>query len=186
MKTTLTVLWALAILVLLGIGLKLLRDFVLIPDESSFLSLPPTISKPEERKVNLFFSDQAALTLIPEKRRARMGAGTAVDAGTLVSELIEGPRSGQLLQTLPEGTRLLNAYEVGDIIVLDFTREIQSNHPGGSTSEFLTAYSIINTMTSNLKGVLKVQILVEGEEIQSLAGHVDLTKPLLPDERSMT
>jgi len=36
-------------------------------------------------------------------------------------------------------------------------------------------------VAQNLGGIRKVQMLVEGEEIETLAGHLDLTKPLFPD-----
>jgi germination protein M len=98
-----------------------------------------------------------------------------------MAELIRGPQSPGLLPTVPADTRLLNAYEIGDMLVLDFTHELQTNHMGGSTSELLTVYSIVNTMTQNMNGIRKIQMLVEGEEIETLAGHLDLTKPLFPN-----
>src|SRR5947209_5168592 len=54
-------------------------------------------------------------------------------------------------------------------------------HPGGSSSELLTVYSIVNALTSNLPTITRVQILVDGKEVDSLAGHVDLRRPLEAD-----
>ncbi|HPW21762.1 MAG TPA: GerMN domain-containing protein, partial [Vicinamibacterales bacterium] len=50
--------------------------------------------------------------------------------------------------------------------------------PGGSQHELLTVYAIVDTLTANLPAITSVQILVDGREVDSLAGHVDLRRPL--------
>jgi len=183
LKIALAILWALVVLVLLGFGLKLLRDLVLVREgTSSFPSLPtaPTL---EERDVAIYFADEDASKLVPETRRARLGAGTSADAEAILTELIKGPQSEGCFSTIPADTRLINAYELDGTLVLDFTHELQTNHPGGSTAELLTAYSIVTTVTENIRGVKRVQLLVEGKEVETLAGHLDLTKPLSPSAK---
>ena len=183
LKIALAALWALVVLVLLGFGVKLLRDIVLAPEEtSSFLSLP-TVSKPEEQDVAIYFADENATRLVPENRRIRLGAGTSADAEAIISDLIQGPRSAEYFSTIPDGARLINAYVLDSTLVLDFTHELQTNHPGGSTGELLTVYSIVHTMTENIRGIEKVQILVEGKEIETLVGHLDLTRPIPPSAK---
>ena len=117
---------------------------------------------------------------------AAADAGAAADAKAIMEELIKGPLSAELYPTIPADTRLLNAYALGDMLVLDFTHELQTNHAGGSTGELLTVYSIVNTITQNIEGIRRIQMLVEGEEIESLAGHLDLTKPLSPNTKRPT
>ena len=51
---------------------------------------------------------------------------------------------------------------------------------GGSTGELLAVYSLVNTLTQ-LPQVAAVQILVEGEVVDSLFGHVDVSSPLVAD-----
>ena len=51
-------------------------------------------------------------------------------------------------------------------------------HPGGSLDELLTVYTIVDALTVNLPAVTAVQILVDGKEVDTLAGHVDLRRPL--------
>ena len=171
---------------LLGFGLKLLRELGVNPAQApSFLSLSPT-RKSGEREAKVYFSNEDATRLFPEKRQVLLGAGPAADAAAIMSELLAGPHSATLLRTIPPGTRLLNGYKIDSTLGVDFTRELQANHPKGSTAELMTVYSIVNTMTENLRDVVKVQILVEGEEIETLAGHVDLAKPLLPEKKWMT
>ena len=67
--------------------------------------------------------------------------------------------------------------ERGDAFV-DLSGEIMSKHPGGSLDEIFTVYSIVNALTVNLPAITRVQILVDGKEVDTLAGHVDLRHPL--------
>ena len=173
--------WAVVVIFLVGFGLKLFNDFVLVPAQPSSAPLPPVSIERKEREIEIFFADENASTLVPERRRAELGAGKAADAATIVAEIIKGPRSDSLLPTIPDGARLLSAYELGDLLVLDFTHEIRTNHTGGSTSELLTVYSIVNTLAKNLDGIQRVRMLVEGEEVETLGGHLDLTSPLFPN-----
>ena len=53
--------------------------------------------------------------------------------------------------------------------------------PGGSLSELLTVYSVVNSLVVNFPAVSRVQILVEDHMVTSLAGHVDLSRPLPAD-----
>lgn len=179
-KIALAIVWAVAVVFLVGFGLKLLNDFILLPGRTSPLPLPPVSVDRKEREIKIYFADEEAAKLVPEKRRAKLGAGKAADARTIVAEIIKGPRSDTLLPTVPAGARLLNAYELGDLLVLDFTHEIRTNHMGGSAGELLTVYSIVNTLAANLEGIKRIRMLVEGEEVETLTGHLDLTKPLSP------
>src|SRR5436190_491727 len=50
--------------------------------------------------------------------------------------------------------------------------------PAGSLDEILTVYTIVNALTVNLPAITRVQILIDGKEVDTLAGHVDLRHPL--------
>jgi hypothetical protein len=39
----------------------------------------------------------------------------------------------------------------------------------------------VQTVTANLPPARRVQILIDGKEVDTLAGHVDLRRPLAPD-----
>jgi len=129
-------------------------------------------------EVNLYFSDSQAMYLVPEKRKISQAPSLARQA---VIELIKGPESPDLYPTIPEGTKINEVYIADDIVYIDLSEEIFENHPGGSSGELMTVYSIVNTLTeiSPIKGV---QILVGGNEKNSLVGHIDISMPLLRDE----
>ncbi|MBK9240217.1 MAG: GerMN domain-containing protein [Acidobacteria bacterium] len=61
---------------------------------------------------------------------------------------------------------------------VDVSREIVTGHPGGSLHEVLTVYAIVNAVTVNLPEITAVQILVDGHEVDTLVGHLDLRHPL--------
>jgi hypothetical protein len=80
---------------------------------------------------------------------------------------------------IPEGTKLRAIYVDGQgQAFVDLSREVSASHAGGALEEILTVYSIVNAVTENLPAVHAVQILVDGREVDTLAGHVDLRRPL--------
>lgn len=129
-------------------------------------------------EVNLYFSDSQAMYLVAEKRKISQTPSLARQA---VIELIKGPENSELYPTIPGGTQVNEVYIVDDIVYIDLSEEILKNHPGGSSGELMTVYSIVNTLTE-IPPIKGVQILVEGNEAESLVGHIDISMPLLRDE----
>ena len=62
---------------------------------------------------------------------------------------------------------------------VDLSRELTRAHPGGSLNELLTIYTLVDALTVNLPAISSVQLLVDGKEVDTLAGHVDVRRPLL-------
>lgn len=185
LKIVIAIVWAVLVFFLIGLGLKLLNEFVLTPEQSlSFrFSKSQKPKRLESREITIFFADEDASALVHEKRSVELGAGIVSDAAVLISELLKGPQMKGSFPTIPAETRLLNAYKVNETLVLDFTREIQINHTGGTASEILTVYSIVNTVVANVDEIKMVQILVEGKEVETLAGHLDISRPLSPNSK---
>ena len=84
-----------------------------------------------------------------------------------------------LVSAVPPGTvvRALFLTESGQAFV-DLSRDVATAHPGGSLNEMLTIYTIVHALTFNLPAITAVQLLVDGKEVDTLAGHVDLRRPL--------
>ena len=89
------------------------------------------------------------------------------------------PPPAPYVSAIPPGTTLRAFFvtEKGDAFV--DVSAISTAHPGGSLTELLTVQAIVNAVTANLPAVQRVQILVDGKELDTLAGHVDLRRPLL-------
>ena len=69
---------------------------------------------------------------------------------------------------------------------VDLDATVRTKHPGGSMNELFTVYTIVNAITTNLPDVQSVQMLIDGREVDTLAGHVDLRRPLRKNESLIT
>ena len=80
---------------------------------------------------------------------------------------------------IPAGTPLRTLFigQRGEAFV-DLGAEVRTKHPGGALDELFTVYAIVNSLTVNLPAITRVQILIDGKEADTLAGHVDLRHPL--------
>ena len=125
----------------------------------------------------LYFVSDDGMTLTPVQREVPFGATVVEQARAILEAQIAG--APPLVSAVPIETRLRNVFitERGDAFV-DLSSDISAKHPGGSLDEIFTVYTIVNALTVNLPAVTRVQILVDGKEVDTLAGHVDLRHPL--------
>ena len=99
---------------------------------------------------------------------------------SVLARLLAGPSLQHLVGALPAETAVLGYSQAGGTLYVSFSHHLVTNHPGGSTGEILTVYSIVNSLAV-LAGVEQVQILVENQVIDTLAGHLNLRRALRPD-----
>lgn len=91
--------------------------------------------------------------------------------------LFNGPAPGTgLMRLFPEGTKVLSFTLQDGLATVNLNRRVTELN-AGSTLEALAVVSIVNTLTK-FPDVYRVKILIEGKEVESLAGHVDLTTEL--------
>lgn len=129
----------------------------------------------QEQILTLYFADPKGQNLVAEKRAILKTDSVARAA---VQQLIKGPSvQSKALPTIPSGTRLLDIAVKNGICTVNLSKEFQKNHQGGSSSETLTVYSLVNTLT-HFPSIQKVQLLVEGKKIESLAGHMDVSQAM--------
>lgn len=60
------------------------------------------------------------------------------------------------------------------LAVIDLNAAFADGHRSGVLVEELTLASLIHTISVNIPGIVKVKILVDGKERETLAGHADL------------
>ena len=132
-------------------------------------------------KASLFYVSEDGQRLTRVERDVAFGEGTVEQARQIVEAQI-APVAEPLVSAIPEGTKLRTIFVTsrGDAFV-DLSGEVSSKHPGGSFTELLTVYAIVNAVTANLPTIQRVQILIDGKEAETLAGHVDLRRPLVRD-----
>lgn len=137
-----------------------------------------------QRKVTLYFPSAGSGKLAGESRDIFDSPAPADRAKQILSDLLEGPNRNGSLRALPRGVRLRQVYVTdGGIAFADFSADLKFAVAGGSMDEILTVYSIVNSLALNIDEVRKVGILVEGEECETLSGHMDLRRPLPADRR---
>lgn len=131
----------------------------------------------------LFYGSQDGQALVPVQREVPFGETPVAQGRQIVQAQLTQPPPSALVAVVPPGSTLRNFYvtERGDAFV-DLGPEIVASHPGGSAAELLTVYAIVNAVTANLPAIARVQILVDGKEVDTLAGHVDLRRPLQRNE----
>jgi hypothetical protein len=139
-----------------------------------------TAPAPPGRKIKarLFFVSDDGMRLTGLEREVAYGEGTVEQAREIVQAQI-APVTEPLASAIPPGTTLRALYltDRGEAYV-DLSRELASAHPGGTINELLTIYTIVDALTVNLPAVTAVQVLVDGKELDTLAGHVDLRRPI--------
>lgn len=139
------------------------------------------LPKSAKVRTHLYFLGADHRFLKAEERTLVQQDGVIERARSIVCALIEGPE-GELLPTVPAETKLLSIYVTADgIAYVDFNRAISEKHPGGSLSELLTIFSVVNTLALNMPEIEAVKILIEGREAKTLAGHLDIRSPFRPN-----
>jgi spore germination protein GerM len=152
------------------------------PVDSSDATAAAPVDERPKRKVDLFFLREEDDRLVREAREIVADpASAAAEAHSILIELIRGSSAG-LLSALPAETKLIQVYVTKEgTAYVDLSREFADRHPSGSSAEIATVYAVVDSLAANLKTVKKVFLLVEGEERETLAGHVALDRPIVPD-----
>jgi hypothetical protein len=129
-------------------------------------------------KAQLFYVAEDGLSLNEIEREVPY-AEQAVDQAREIVTAQLSPVGDPFVSAIPTGTALRAIFITpqGDAFV-DLSPQVSGGHPGGSLGELLTVYTIVDALTTNLPAVRAVQILIGGKEADTLAGHVDIRRPL--------
>lgn len=137
---------------------------------------PPPASGPLLMTVSLYFENAGLLA--PETAQIPLGELLENRVKEAVNRLIAGPATAPLTATLPKTASLRRVFTgVDRNLYLDFEMNITAQHPGGITAEIISVASICKTVMANFNAD-SVTILVEGKEIKTLAGHLDIERPI--------
>lgn len=148
--------------------------------EADISSLQTPAESPDEEgaaAVLLYFvhSTPTDFLLVPVTRMVGAGHATPLQALNL---LIKGPLPGeQLHHSLPPETKVLSLYIENGLATVDFSQELSTKFVGGSQLESHLVSAIVFTLTQFAE-IERVQILLEGEKVESLGGHVNIDNPL--------
>jgi hypothetical protein len=174
---------AVVVVALLAWTVTLLLERVVVPAPDSgatAAAVPPAVETAHIR-TTLFFVSSDGLSLAAVRREVPLGGDPAAQGREILRAQLQPPPA-PYVAAIPPGVTLRAFYitDTGDAFV-DLSPEVSSAHPGGAFSELLTVQAIVQAVTANLPSARRVQILVDGKEVETLAGHLDLRRPLAPD-----
>jgi len=144
---------------------------------------PDTASaQPGTRSVQLVFVSADAMTMITELRQLPASNRVEEELRAVLEALCAGPEGRGAIGPIPRGARPLAVFydDRKGAVLIDFSRELRDNHPGGSAAERATVDAILRTIALNFPEVRACTLLVGGEQVETLAGHVALDRPLDP------
>ena len=129
-------------------------------------------------KARLFYVSDDGTRLTSVEREVPYADPTESQARRILDAQF-APVTAPLVSAIPAGTAVRAVFLTPQgTAFVDVSPEIAAQHPGGSLNELLTVYTIVQVLTTNLPAVTSVQVLVDGKEVDTLAGHLDMKHPL--------
>lgn len=138
--------------------------------------LEPPISTPTDKPVEAkIFWAAGPGKVAPVEIELPLSADPVERSRQLLQALIANPPTPDQ-RTLPASATLLGFYILPDeTAVADFSDALASEMPSGIMSESMAVNSIVSTLAANVPQLRRLKILIHGQEVDTLAGHVDLT-----------
>ena len=135
-------------------------------------------ANPSEARVNakIFWASEAQDgSLSPVTVELPLAKDTVLRAKQALNTLLAGPVNAEH-RTLPPDAVLLALYLLPDgTAIADFSEALATSTPSGIVSEQLAVDSITRTLEANVPQIRQLRILIHGQEVETLAGHLDLT-----------
>lgn len=137
--------------------------------------------------VTLWFPSSAGDALVGEPGEIFSTPDPGARAKQIVTALLAGPQRSGAMPSLPAETTLRQVYILDDGTAwIDFSSQIRRGLGGGSSEERLAVYSVVDSVAFNVPEIGRVGILVDGNPVETLNGHIDLRRPLPPDRSLLT
>lgn len=141
--------------------------------------VPTPTPAPEERIVVLFAGSDGLLH--PELRSVSLPAELDRRVRAVVDQVLAGPE-GRLAPTVPYPSEVHHVFLDGEGTAwIDLTAP--PSPLAGSSTELMLVYGVVNTVLLNCPELTSVQLLFGGTEVDTLTGHLDLSRPLVLNKR---
>ena len=138
-------------------------------------------NKVEVRPVTLFFEGPQML-LVRETRNVALPENPGGALAIVARELIKGSANAGVPPIFPRDTVVRSTFLLpdGTAFVNLGGNTLSQGWGTGSHEELMAVYSVVQTVTTNFPDAKRVRILVNDEPAETLAGHVNLSRALLP------
>jgi hypothetical protein len=131
----------------------------------------------------LFFVSEDGASLVGVTQDVPLGDTPVAQARAVLEAQLAAEPPAPLARAVPAGVTLRGVFlPGGDDAYVDLDASVRTAMPGGSHNELMAVYAIVSALTTNLSPIARVQILVDGREVDTLTGHVDLREPLRKNE----
>jgi hypothetical protein len=130
-------------------------------------------------QVMLYYTKDGKQLVSTVATAGSVGMSPADKARRIVESLIEAKDAAGLKSPVPQGTKVVTVFIKDNLAIVNLSREMMTNLRGGVDEELLAVYSIVNSILFNLESIDAVQILVDGEKVPTLHGHLDISSPLI-------
>ena len=141
---------------------------------------PPQVVKPavqnQKISVKLYYPDAAGINLVGVKRNIEI-KNDADKYLAAVQLLMKLPEEKDLTTIFPKNAKVNDIKVENGTAFVDLDKNITKSFAGGSTGEELLVNSVVKTLTE-FKEVKQVRFLLDGQEIETLSGHMDLSTPI--------
>lgn len=126
--------------------------------------------------VKVYYPDDSGMRLVEVEREIVIDDATDKYTAA-VESLMDEPLEDNLTRIFPKNASIRSVTVRDGMATVDFDGSILKGFVGGSTGEEFLIGSIVDTLT-NFPEVTSVRFLVDGQEIETLSGHMDLSAPL--------
>jgi hypothetical protein len=132
--------------------------------------------KAKQTLISLYYPYGGRLNM--EERSVPKTVSRISMAEAVVREFLGGP-ADTADSYVPAEAELLGIFSGRDgMLYVNLSDEFRNNFQGDTYAEFLLLRGFYESLVSNVFGVLKVKLLIEGEEVESIGGHLSARKPL--------
>ncbi|MEP7116966.1 MAG: GerMN domain-containing protein [Acidobacteriota bacterium] len=143
----------------------------------------PTSAVAPRISATLYFVAEDGVSLVGVAHDVPLGDTPVAQARALVEAQLGTDAPEPLMRAVPKDVAVRGVFLPGhDDAYVDLDGAFVKALPGGSHNELLATYAIVSVLTTNLSPIARVQILIDGREVETLAGHVDLREPLRKNE----
>ena len=142
-------------------------------------AVPINPGEPRVRAKLFWASGNGDGTLLDSTVELPLSSDPVLRSKQVLNTLLAGPVDADL-RTLPPDAVLLAFYLLPNgTAIADFSEALATATPSGIQSEQLAVDSITKTLEANVPRVQRLKILIHGQEVETLAGHLDLTGTFL-------
>lgn len=155
------------------------------PEQKSVENKPekpaePKPTAPEQKiqstEIKVYYPDESGTKLVPVQKKIQF-VNESEKYSAALSELMQQPADKNLTTIFPAHAKIKSVTREGDTAIVNFDGSIVKGFVGGSTGEEFLVNSVVDTLTE-FGEIKQVKFLIDGQEIETLSGHMDLSEPI--------